>query len=70
MLSIEEQNAIMNNAGSIVTFCMIFTKRFEVLLIKPGGNGGDLTSLGILSFPVILEWTRETYLGASKTCWP
>ena len=52
MLSIEEQNAIMNNAGSIVTFFMIFTKRFEVLLIKPGGNGGDLTSLGILFFPV------------------
>ena len=24
--SIEEQNAIMNNAGSIVTFSMIFTK--------------------------------------------
>ena len=42
----------MNNAGSIVTFFMIFTKRFEVLLIKPGGNGGDLTSLGILFFPV------------------
>ena len=52
MLSIEEQNAIMNNAGSIVTFFMIFTKRFEVLLIKPLGNGGDLTSLGILFFPV------------------
>ena len=52
MLSIEEQNAIMNNAGSIVTFFMIFNKRFEVLLIKPDGNGGDLTSLGILFFPV------------------
>ena len=52
MLSIEEQNAIMNNAGSIVTFFMIFTKRLEVLLIKPVGNGGDLTSLGILFFPV------------------
>jgi hypothetical protein len=52
MLSIEEQNAIMNNAGSIVMFFVIFTKRFEVLLIKPGGNGGDLTSLGILFFPV------------------
>ena len=48
LLSIEEHNAYMNNAGSIVTFFMIFTKRFEALLIKPGGNGGDLTSLGIL----------------------
>ena len=33
MLSIEEENAIMNNAGSIVIFLKIFTKRFEVLFI-------------------------------------
>ena len=44
MLSIEEENAIMNNAGSIVMFLKIFTKRFEVLFIYPDGNGGDLTS--------------------------
>ena len=43
----EEQNAIMNNAGSIVMFVMIFLRRFEVLCIKPEGKGGDLTSGGI-----------------------
>ena len=61
MLSIEEENAIMNNAGSIVMFLKIFTKRFEVLFIYPGGNGGDLSSgtlNGGLFFPVDAIFSR------------